>query len=313
MSHHGSWNHGSEVDHDDSKLILSISWFLPKLYQHRQRQTCCISTTTTTPKLSEQFLILKVVQVSLVRSITMSTSSLKTSPSTRGLPPIVGMIGSIAFFLTLFSLANPNREGYAQFRKCHGNCVNGILHFVGMPMAVSGVFLIVRSVSDHPEFTRHLSFVVTTSYLYLYLQYESHPYTPWLFYAMYMSIWEFVLYRKVYGNPYWSRLGHLVIGILLVLINVGALESIGHGLFEHQHSYVLEFFNVSPVPYVHYVFLSLMSSSMLESCRVSSIRHSMESTPSLLHSARERIICVGRLGVLVGRIFQYQKHCSSSR
>lgn len=161
----------------------------------------------------------------------------------RGLPSIVGMIGSIIFFLTLFSLANPDKDGYEQFRKCHGNCVNGILHFVGMPLAVSGVFLIVRSVSDHAEFTRHLSFVVTTTYLYLYLQYESHPYTPWLFYVMYMIIWEFLLYRRLYNDPSWSRISYLVTGICLVAINVGALEAIGHGLFEHHHSYVLEFFN----------------------------------------------------------------------
>ena len=164
---------------------------------------------------------------------------------------MVGMIGSIVFFMTLFSLANPNREGYEQFRKCHGNCVNGILHFIGMPLAVSGVFMIVRSVSDHAEFTRHLSFVVTTTYLYLYLQYESHPYTPWLFYIMYMAIWEFLLYRKLYNNPSWSRISYLVTGIGLVVFNVGALEAIGHGLFEHHHSYVLEFFNVSPRYYLH--------------------------------------------------------------
>ena len=163
----------------------------------------------------------------------------------RGLPPILGKLGSVAFFLTLFALANPDKEGYEQFRKCHGNCVNGLLHSIGMPLAVSGVFLIVRSVSDAPEFTRHLSFLVTTRYLYLYLQYEAHLYSPWLFYIMYMSIWEFVLYRKVYNNPSWSRLSFLIAGILLVLMNVGALESVGHGIFEKHHSYVSEFFNVS--------------------------------------------------------------------
>lgn len=170
---------------------------------------------------------------------------MKEQIKSRGLPPIIGMIGSIIFFLTLFSLANPDKQGYDQFRKCHGNCVNGILHFLGMPLAVSGVFLIVRSVTDHPEFTRHLSFVVTTSYLYLYLKFESHPYTPWIFYGMYMSIWEFLLYRKIYNDPSWSRLSYLIVGILLVFINVGALETIGHGVFEHHHSYVFEFFNVS--------------------------------------------------------------------
>ena len=111
--------------------------------------------------------------------------------------------------------------------------------------------MIVRSVSDHAEFTRHLSFVVTTTYLYLYLQYESHPYTPWLFYIMYMAIWEFLLYRKLYNNPSWSRISYLVTGIGLVVFNVGALEAIGHGLFEHHHSYVLEFFNVSPSYYLN--------------------------------------------------------------
>ena len=163
-----------------------------------------------------------------------------------GLPPTLGMIGSIAFFLALFGLANKDLDGYEQFRKCHGNCVNGILHFIGMPLAVSGVFLIVRSVSDNPLFTRYLSFCVTTVYLYLYLQYELNPYSPWLFYIKYMSIWEFILYQRVYMDPTWNRLAYLIVGILLVAINVGALEAIGHGLFEHHHSYVLEFFNVRP-------------------------------------------------------------------
>lgn len=157
----------------------------------------------------------------------------------------MGKVGAVVFFVTLFELANPDKEGYDQFRKCHGNCVNGLLHFIGMPLAVSGVFLIVRSVSDSPEFTRHLSFLVTSRYLYLYLQFEDHPYTPWIFYLMYMSIWEFVLYRKIYTNPAWGRISFLIVGILLVLINVGALEAIGHGLFENHHSYVSEFFNVS--------------------------------------------------------------------
>ena len=165
--------------------------------------------------------------------------------SSGGLPPILGKIGSIVFFVTLFGLANPNKDGYELFRKCHGNCVNGWLHFLGMPLAVSGVFFIVRGVSHSAEFTRHLSFMVTTRYLYLYLQYEEHPYTPWLFFALYMSLWEFVLYRRFYRHPNWGRVAFLVTGILLVLINVGALEAIGHGVFEHHHSHVSEFFNVS--------------------------------------------------------------------
>jgi hypothetical protein len=200
--------------------------------------------STTFDKIS------RAIDISLQQSImsqttTYSSKERQKSSSGRGLPPILGKLGSIVFFLTLFGLANPGKDGYEQFRKCHGNCVNGLLHFVGMPLAVSGVFLIIRSVSDSPEFTRHLSFIVATRYLYLYLQYEVHPYSPWLFYAMYMSIWEFVLYRKVYNNPSWSRLSFLIVGILLVLVNVGALEAIGHGIFEHHHSYVEEFFNVS--------------------------------------------------------------------
>lgn len=182
----------------------------------------------------------------MTTTVDMSTTR---KDSVGGLPPLLGMIGSIAFFVTLFSLANPNPEGYAQFRKCHGNCVNGILHFLGMPLAVSGVFLIVRSVSDSPDFTRHLSFCVTTAYLYLYLQFESNLYSPWLFYAMYMSIWEFVLYQRVYKSPRWNRLTFLIVGILLIVINVGGLETIGHGIYEHHHSYVLEFFNVSSCLY----------------------------------------------------------------
>lgn len=176
----------------------------------------------------------------------MSVNTLqKGGKDVGGLPPTVGMIGSIAFFLALFGLASKDIDGYEQFRKCHGNCVNGILHFVGMPVAVSGVFLIVRGASDDPDFTRHLSFCVTTGYLYLYLQFEQNPYSPWLFYAMYMGIWEYILNQRVYRDPTWNRLAYVIVGILLVAFNVGALEAIGHGFYEHHHSYVLEFFNVS--------------------------------------------------------------------
>ena len=166
----------------------------------------------------------------------------KTS-SQQGLPPELGKAGSIVFFATLFSLANTNIDGYEQFRKCHGNCVNGLLHAIGMPLAVSGVFLIVRSVSDSPEFTRFLQACVTTGYLFLYLQYESNPWSPWVFYIVYMGIFDGILYQKLYRNRAWTRLSYLVCGIALVVFNVGALETIGHGLFEHHHSYVEEFFN----------------------------------------------------------------------
>lgn len=159
------------------------------------------------------------------------------------LPPLLGMAGSIAFFAVLFNLADPNMDGYEQFRKCHGNCVNGILHAIGMPLAVSGVFLIIRAVSDSPEFTRTLQFLVVTRYLYLYLQYESHPYSPWLFYILYMGLFDRGLYEHFYYDPKYTRWQYLGVGTSLIFINVGLLESIGHGMFEHHHSYVEEFFN----------------------------------------------------------------------
>lgn len=160
-----------------------------------------------------------------------------------GLPPLVGKLGSIAFFATLFALADTDARGYEIFRKCHGNCVNGILHFIGMPLAVSGVFLIVRSASDSPTFTRIVQGIVTSRYLYLYLQFETNPYSPWIFFFLYMAIFDGYLYHYIYQNPTWGRLQHLLVGALLIGINVGALEVIGHGIFEQHHSYVLEFFN----------------------------------------------------------------------
>lgn len=159
------------------------------------------------------------------------------------LNPHVGMVGSIIFFLTLFTFAHPDQEGYSQFRKCHGNCVNGILHAIGMPCAVSGVFIIVRAVTDSPEFTRQLQFCVISTYLYLYLQYEINPWTPWIFYATYMGIFDGILYKLLYRHESMTRVTFFSVGLSLVIINVGVLEGIGHGFFEHHHSYILEFFN----------------------------------------------------------------------
>lgn len=167
----------------------------------------------------------------------------RPSNTVQGLPPKIGMLISIAFFIILFSLANTNQEGYDQFRKCHGNCVNGILHAIGMPIAVSGVFLVIRSASNGPHFTRYLQFFVITGYLYLYLQYEIDRWSPWLFYISYMGVFDRFLFRYIYQDPAWTRLKYLNVGIALVAFNVGALETIGHGIYEHHHSYVLEFFN----------------------------------------------------------------------
>jgi hypothetical protein len=203
------------------RTAYSISWSL-----------LSFASACTTTKLPNVFL-----------SPTTMTQVQKHPKKVNELPPTIGMAGSIAFFVTLFSLANPNKEGYAQFRECHGNCVNGVLHAIGMPLAVSGVFLVVRSVSDGPQFTRHLQFCVVTAYLYLYLQYEVNQWSPWLFYVIYMSVFDGFLYQKLYKNPAWTRLKYLVVGAALIVFNVGALETIGHGLFEHHHSNVLEFFN----------------------------------------------------------------------
>jgi hypothetical protein len=169
-----------------------------------------------------------------------STTEISKKPT--GLNPAHGVLGSITFFLTLFSLANPNQEGYEQFRKCHGNCFNGVLHAIGMPIAVSGVFLVVRAASDSPEFTRKLQLCVVSAYLYLYLQYESNQYAPWIFYVLYMGIFDGILYQNLYYKNF-TRIQFVLMGLALVAINVGALETIGHGFYEHHHSYVLEFFN----------------------------------------------------------------------
>jgi len=156
--------------------------------------------------------------------------------------PIIGKAGSIAFFVTLFALANKDSEGYEQFRKCHQNCVNGLLHFVGMPPAVAGVFMIVRAASDSPSFTRYLQFTVTSCYFYLYMTYETNKLSPFLFYVLYMAIWE-CLYHFLYKNKGLTRTQFLALGIFFIALNVGGLEVIGHGFFEHHHSYVSEFFN----------------------------------------------------------------------
>ena len=94
-------------------------------------------------------------------------------------------------------------------------------------------------------FTRHVQIAVTTAYLGLYLAHKNavSMLSPWIFYAIYMSVLEFILYQQLYSNPKWNRTMFLIRGITLIAVNVGALESIGHGLFEGHHSYVSEFFN----------------------------------------------------------------------
>ena len=177
--------------------------------------------------------------------MTTRSKALSTGDIAALLPPTLGKIGAIVFFVTLFSMAHPGQDGYNEFRKCHGNCINGILHAIGMPMAVSGVFLIVRSASDSAIFTRHVQIAVTTAYLGLYLTNQNavSAVSPWIFYLIYMSIFEFLLYQKLYSNPKWNRTMFLIRGISLIAFNVGALETIGHGLYEGHHSYVSEFFN----------------------------------------------------------------------
>jgi len=136
-----------------------------------------------------------------------------------------------------------------------------------MPLAVSGVFLIVNAVSDAPEFTRILQILVTTGYLYGYLQYEVTFWAPWLFYLLYMSIFELLLYRQLYGK--WSRHTCLYVGVALIVFNVGGLETIGHGLFEHHHSYVSEFFNSvfhTPLYGVHSIRHFITGPSAHHSC-----------------------------------------------
>jgi hypothetical protein len=159
-----------------------------------------------------------------------------TSLSSMSLPPSWGKIGSILFFTILFVLAKKNSEGYEEFRKCHGNCINGLLHFVSMPAAVSGVFFIVRGVSTSPTFTRLLQSAVTTCYLYFYLTYETNTSSPWLFYGLYMTLWE-CLYHFFYHKAC-TRVQFVWYGAILILVNVGGLETIGHGIFERHHRYV---------------------------------------------------------------------------
>lgn len=158
------------------------------------------------------------------------------------LPPRIGQVGSIVFFLCLFWLAQPDLSGYNEFRKCHSNCLNGVLHGLLMPPAVSGVFLIVRSVSNNSAFTRQLQIVVTTAYLGLYLRYEASQFSPWLFFAIYLGIFELILYQSLFLSD-WRRTQYLILGVTLVAVNVSTLEVVGHGVLEHHHSHVSEFFN----------------------------------------------------------------------
>lgn len=159
-------------------------------------------------------------------------------------PPIaVGVAGSIIFFATLFGSADPTDNGYSEFRKCHMNCVNGILHAFLMPAAVCGVFFLVRAFTASSSFTRWLQAVVTSLYFIIYLRHQ-HRFeraSPWLFYIAYMVVFDRILYARFYVTK--DTMFFLTNGILLIALNVGALEVVGHGMLEHHHSYVSEFFN----------------------------------------------------------------------
>ena len=104
--------------------------------------------------------------------------------------------------------------------------------------------------------------IVTTAYLGLYLTFEEDLVSPWIFYLIYMSIFEYILFRRLYNSGHggsgkspvnfggkgsnsigWRRRDYLILGVSLVFFNVGILETVGHGYYEHHHSYVLEFFN----------------------------------------------------------------------
>jgi hypothetical protein len=172
--------------------------------------------------------------MSTLKKQTQQLPFLSSLPS---LPPKLGKFGSVLFFTALFSLAHRDSTGYEEFRKCHGNCINGLLHFVGMPPAVSGVFMIVRAATNSASFTRMLQWLVTSYYLYLYTTFENNPWSPWLFFGVYMTIWE-CLYYFLYQRQRWTRIAFAGYGIMLIAINVGGLETIGHGVFEHHHRLV---------------------------------------------------------------------------
>jgi len=102
-------------------------------------------------------------------------------------------------------------------------------------------------------------FLVTTAYLGLYLQFEPSKISPWLFYVTYLGNFEFVLHQRIFVKN-WKRMRYLIWGISLVATNVAILEGIGHGYFEHHHSYVGEFFNSvfhTPLYGINSVLISL--------------------------------------------------------
>ena len=157
------------------------------------------------------------------------------------LPTSLGKLGSIFFFVALFALADPTPHGLQVFRKCHQNCISGVLHGILMPVAVCGVFCIVRAVSDDKIFTRWIQFVIVALYTMLYVEQqrneqqddddENQGLIPiLLFVVSHFVLFDRILYQTFLVRKDVTRTTYFWTGTLIIAANVGTLEVVAHGV-----------------------------------------------------------------------------------
>ena len=133
----------------------------------------------------------------------------------------------------------PNKIGYEMYREFHSNCYNGLVHTFFMPIAVTGVFLMIYGlIGRKMEIIKNImTFTICLSYA---------TYNPW-----YISILTLLVYhhlvnfmiKMVLKSTFFLRYVHIFIGLIIMGFAVGVMEFLGHGTFEHHHSHLSEVFN----------------------------------------------------------------------
>jgi len=138
---------------------------------------------------------------------------------------------------------NPTLEGYNTFRVFHSECINGLIHTVGMPIATIGLFLFVFGLLNRNfSWTRVIQHTMLGLFTILWSQYDLVG--SILTYLLYYLVFKLVLEKiMLYYQHRKSNFWFLTVGTLLLAGAVLFQEFIGHSLFEGHNSHLREVFN----------------------------------------------------------------------